>query len=84
MDFDSAPQFGLTANFHIPGVCNFDFMAIINLRIYMGFDRRNLSGGGGGTSHPSSLFTVISVINFQICYPHKIKIANTKIMKFCN
>ena len=46
MDFDSAPQVSLIPNFHIatPRVCDFDFMAIITLRIYKGFDRQNRSG----------------------------------------
>ena len=30
-------MFSLIANFHIPRVCNFDFMAITNLRIYKNF-----------------------------------------------
>ena len=38
---------------------------------------------GGVTLHPQSLFTVKSLINFQICFPRKIKFANTKIMKIC-
>ena len=38
----------------------------------------------GVTLHPHSLSTVKSLINFQICYPHKIKIADTKIIKICN
>ena len=38
----------------------------------------------GVTLHPQSLFTVKSLINFQICYPHRIKIANRKIMKICS
>ena len=37
----------------------------------------------GVTLHPQSLFTVKSLINFQICYPYKIKFAKTKIMKIC-
>ena len=37
----------------------------------------------GETLHPQSFFTVKSLINFQICYPHEIKMANTKIMKIC-
>ena len=37
----------------------------------------------GVTLHPQSLFTVKSFINFQLCYPYKIKFANTKIMKIC-
>ena len=37
----------------------------------------------GLTLHPLSLFTVKSPINFLICYPHKIKIAKTMIMKSC-
>ena len=43
MDLGLAPKFSLIANFHIPRVCNFDLMAIINLRIYMGFDRLSRS-----------------------------------------
>ena len=58
---------------HIPRVCDFDFMAIMNLRIFMRFD----------TSYPHSLFTVKSLINFQICYHQTIKITNIKIMKIC-
>ena len=39
----------------------------------------------GVTLHPQSLFTVKSLLKkFQIFYPQKIKIANTKIMKICN
>ena len=38
----------------------------------------------GVTLHPQSLFTVKSFINFQTFCPHKIKTANTKIMKICN
>ena len=30
------------------------------------------------------IVTVKSHINFQICYSHKIRFANTKIMKICN
>ena len=37
-------KFSLTAKFRIPRVCNFDFMAIMNLRIYMGFDCQNRLG----------------------------------------
>ena len=37
-------KFSLIPNFHIPRVCDFDFMAIITLRIYKGFDRQNRSG----------------------------------------
>ena len=44
MDLDSAPKFRLIANVYIPRICDFDFMAIINLRIYKGFDRENRSG----------------------------------------
>ena len=32
----------------------------------------------GVTLHPQSLFTVESIISFQIFHPHKIEIANTK------
>ena len=46
----------------------------------MRFDRENR----GVILHPQSLFTVKPLKIFQICYPHKIKIANTKIMKICN
>ena len=67
-------------NFHIPRVSDFDFMAIINLRIYMGFERENRRGV---TLHPQSLFMVKYLINSQICYPHKIRIAITKVMKIC-
>ena len=56
-------------------------MAIIDLGIYMRFDRENRSGCN---FTPQSLFTVKSLINFQICCPHKIKFANTNIMKICN
>ena len=38
------PKFSLIPNFHIPRVCDLDFMAIITLRIYEGFDRQNRSG----------------------------------------
>ena len=38
----------------------------------------------GVTLHPHLLFTVKSLINFQICYLRKTKIANTKIMKICS
>ena len=38
------PKFGLMANYHIPRVCDFNFMLITNLRIYKGFDRENRSG----------------------------------------
>ena len=31
------PKFSLIANSYIPRVCDFDFMAIINLKIYKGF-----------------------------------------------
>ena len=34
------------------------------------------------TLHSQSLFTVKSLINFQICFGHRIKIADTKIGKF--
>ena len=37
----------------------------------------------GVTLHPQSLFTVKLLIIFQTFYPHKIKIANDKIMKIC-
>ena len=59
MDLDSAPNFGLVANFHIPRVCNFDLMAIMNLRIYMRFDRKICSG---------SNFTPFVIIHGQILY----------------
>ena len=42
MDLDSAPQ--VSAIFHVPRVCDFDSIAIINLRIYMGFHRQIRSG----------------------------------------
>ena len=38
------PKFSLIANFHIPRACDFDFMVIINLKVYRGFDRQNRSG----------------------------------------
>ena len=38
------PEFSLSEDFHIPRVCDFDFMSMINLRIYMEFDRKNRSG----------------------------------------
>ena len=38
----------------------------------------------GVTLYPQSLFTVKSLINFQICYPHRVKIANTTILKICS
>ena len=38
----------------------------------------------GVTLHPQSLFTVKSLLNLQISYPHEIKFANTKIMEICN
>ena len=60
------------ANFHIPRVCNFDFMAIIDLRIYKGSDSEN-----------RPLFTVKSLTNIQLCLPHKIEIASPKIMRVC-
>ena len=47
----------------------------------MGFDREN---------HSRCSFTPSVIIHgqipykFLICYPHKIKIATTKIMKLCN
>ena len=37
------PNFSQVANFDIPRVCDIDFMAIIDLRIYKGFDRENRS-----------------------------------------
>ena len=40
----STLNFSLIANFHIPRVCDFDFMILINLRIYTGFDCENRSG----------------------------------------
>ena len=49
-------------------------MAIIDLRIYKGFDRENRLGNF------QLLFTVKSLINSQIYHRHEI--ANTKIMKF--
>ena len=74
MDLDSAPQvlpwvpdspvprvlrFSLTANFLIPSVCDFDFMAIINLKIYIAFDR---------PSCPGCNFTPSVIIRSQIPY----------------
>ena len=59
MDFDSAPKFSLIPNFHIPRVCDFDFMAIITLKIYKGFDRQNRSGRN---------FTPSVIIHGQIPY----------------
>ena len=38
----------------------------------------------GVTLHPQSLFTLKSLKNFQIGFRHKIKMANTKIVKLCN
>ena len=38
----------------------------------------------GVTLHPQSLFTVKSVINFQICYLRKIEMAITEMVKNCN
>ena len=35
----------------------------------------------GVTLDPQSLFTVKALINFQISYPHIIKLVNTKVMK---
>ena len=37
----SIPSFSLLANFHIPRVCDFDFMVIIDLRINKGSDCKN-------------------------------------------
>ena len=58
-------------------------MKIIDLRIYIGFDRENRSGYNF-TPSPQSLFTVKSRTDFQICYPHRIKIGNTKVIKICS
>ena len=69
------------ATFHIARVCYFDFIAMINLRIYEGFDRKIVRGA---TLHPQSLFTVKSLINVQICDPRGIEIVNTKVLKNCN
>ena len=38
------PKLSLLANFHIPRVCDLDFMAIIDLRIYKGLVHELLSG----------------------------------------
>ena len=38
------PKLSLIPNFLIPKVCDIDFMAIMNLIIYMGFDYQNRSG----------------------------------------
>ena len=38
----------------------------------------------GLTLHLQQLFTVKSLINLRICYPHRIKIANAKILKICS
>ena len=48
----------------------FDFMAIINLRIHMRWDREMVQGV---TLHPQSLFTVKFLMIFQICHPRRIK-----------
>ena len=53
------PKFSLIANFHIPRVCSFDFMAITNSRIYKGFDREN---------HLGCNFTPSVIIHGQIPY----------------
>ena len=39
---------------------------------------------GGGTLHLKSLFTVKSLLNFQMYHPHEIKIAKSKITKICS
>ena len=66
--------------FYIPRVCDFDFVAIINLRFYKGFLAVKVVRGLN--LHPWSLFTVESLINFQVFYAHKIEIA--KITKICS
>ena len=48
----------------------------------MGFEAVKIARGV--TLHPHSLLTVKSLINFQICYPHKITFANGEIMKICS
>ena len=62
-------------NVYAPRFCNFNFMAIINLKIYQGFDRENLLW-----CNLTPLLMVKSLINVQTYYPHRIKIASTKIM----
>ena len=59
MDLDSAPKSSRTANFDIPRVHSFDFMAITNLRNYKGFDNENRSGCN---------FTPLFIIHGQIPY----------------
>ena len=51
----------------------FRFMAIVNLR--------TVKIVSGVTLHHQSLFTVKSLINVQISYPHKIKFSNTEIIR---
>ena len=36
MNLDSVPKYSVIENFPIPRVCDFDFMAIINVTIYEG------------------------------------------------
>ena len=43
-DLDSAPQVWLNCKFSYSWVCDFDFIAIINLGINMGFERESRSG----------------------------------------
>ena len=67
-----------SVNFHIPRVCNFDFIMKVNLRIYKGYDHENCLGCN---------FTPSVIIHGQIPYHidfRKIEIANTKIMKICS
>ena len=52
-------MFSLTSNFHIPRVCHFDFMVIIDFKIYKRFDRENRSGYD---------FTPLLIIHGQIPY----------------
>ena len=75
MDWDSVPQVQSNSNFHIPRLYDLDFMAIIKLRIYIGFDCQNR--WGSNFTPFQSLFTVKSLMNFQICYPHMIRLAST-------
>ena len=57
--------------FRVPRVCDFDLMLIINSRIH---ERDlNVKIVPGVTLHPQYL---------QVCYPHKIEVADTKITEF--
>ena len=56
-------------------------MAIINLRIYKGFDCENRSGCN---FTPSVIIHGQIPYKFSNLYPREIKIGNTKLMKMCN